>query len=120
MKKIILLFSFFVFANPAQASGRPAGCPHAWCGCWLAAQFGYAGTKARELWLARNWLRFPHTSPSVGSVAVISRGGKSGHVGIVEGFDANGNPIIRSGNYNNRVATAPYPKGRVIAYVTPQ
>ncbi|MEN6535665.1 MAG: hypothetical protein ABFD89_18520 [Bryobacteraceae bacterium] len=29
--------------------GRPAGCPHAWCGCWLAAYFGISD---RNLWRA--------------------------------------------------------------------
>ena len=30
-----------------------------------------------------------------------------------------GNPILKSGNYNRRVATAVYPKSRIIAYVSP-
>ena len=42
-----------------------------------------------------------------------------GHVGVVSGVDANGNPIIISGNHNRRVAESVYPKGRIITYVMP-
>jgi hypothetical protein len=99
-------------------AGRPAGCPHAWCGCGLALKL--FGRNVRELWLARAWLKFPRVSgPVTGSVAVLSRGRRGGHVGIVRGVDANGNPIIFSGNHNRAWGEAVYPKGRVIAYVMP-
>jgi hypothetical protein len=45
------------------------------------------------------------------------RGG--GHVGVVSGVDANGNPIVISGNHNHTVAESVYPRGRIIAYVMP-
>jgi hypothetical protein len=45
------------------------------------------------------------------------RGG--GHVGVVSGIDAKGNPIIISGNHGHRVAEATYSRGRVYAYVMP-
>ena len=45
------------------------------------------------------------------------RGG--GHVGIVSGIDANGNPIVISGNHGHRVAEATYARGRIYAYVMP-
>jgi uncharacterized protein (TIGR02594 family) len=57
--------------------------------------------------------------PKVGAIAVISRGKSAGHVGIVTGIDASGNPILISGNHNNTVAEAAYPRGRVMAYVWP-
>jgi len=48
----------------------------------------------------------------------MTRGKDGGHVGVVTGFDANGNPIVISGNHNNRVDEAVYPRSRVIAYVS--
>jgi hypothetical protein len=45
------------------------------------------------------------------------RGG--GHVGVVSGIDAAGNPILVSGNNGNRVREASYPRGRIYAYVMP-
>ncbi len=50
----------------------------------------------------------------------MTRGRRGGHVGIVSGIDANGNPILISGNHNNRVVEAPYAAGRIYAYVVPQ
>jgi hypothetical protein len=57
--------------------GRPAGCPHAFCGCGAAIRvFGHA---VPELNLAANWLRFPRTSPAPGMVAA-----RRGHVFVLE------------------------------------
>jgi hypothetical protein len=50
---------------------------------------------------------------------VLTRGKRGGHVGMVSGVDANGNPVIISGNHNKRVGVAVYPRSRVIAYVLP-
>lgn len=48
--------------------GRPAGCPHAYCGCGLAQ---YLGLHDKRLWNAWNWARlFPRASPHAGAVAV--------------------------------------------------
>jgi len=58
------------------------------------------------------------SGPQIGAIAVMGRRG-GGHVGIVSGIDANGNPILVSGNYHNRVVEAPYPRGRIYAYVMP-
>jgi len=100
------------------SGGRPAGCPPLWCGCGLALKL--FGRHVRDLWPARAWLKFPRVGgPVPGSVAVLSRGRRGGHVGIVRGVDANGNPIIFSGNHNRRWGVATYPRGRVIAYVRP-
>ena len=49
----------------------------------------------------------------------MSRGRRGGHVGVVSGIDANGNPIVVSGNHGRRVAESVYPRGRVYAYVMP-
>lgn len=57
----------------AHGSGQivphPAGCPaRAFCGCGAAVRV--FGKPIRNLWLARNWFRFPRARPSVGMVAV--------------------------------------------------
>lgn len=117
MKKLFIALSLTVtLMTPALArsdNGRPAGCPHAWCGCWLAEQV--FGRNMRELWKATAWLKFPRTSPRPGAIAVMRH-----HVGKVTGFDAKGNPIILSGNHGRvGVGEGVYPKGRIIAYVQP-
>jgi uncharacterized protein (TIGR02594 family) len=55
----------------------------------------------------------------VGAIAVMSRRG-GGHVGIVSGIDASGNPIIISGNHGHRVREAVYPRSRIYAFVVPR
>jgi uncharacterized protein (TIGR02594 family) len=59
------------------------------------------------------------SGPQVGAIAVMSRGKRGGHVGVVSGFDKSGNPIVISGNHGGRVAEAVYPRGRIYAYVMP-
>jgi uncharacterized protein (TIGR02594 family) len=55
--------------------------------------------------------------PVVGAVAFMYRRGGSGHVGVVSGVDPNGNPILISGNHNNRVTEATYPRSRINTYI---
>jgi len=91
-----------------------------WCGRfmnWALARAGYRGTGSD---LALSFLRLPRTSPHVGAIAVLGRGGHSGHVGIVSGFDAAGNPVIISGNHGHRVGRGVYSRRRVLAYVSPR
>jgi hypothetical protein len=38
------------------------------CGCWASEYF--FGHSVRDLWLAKAWLKFPHTAPQAGVVAV--------------------------------------------------
>ena len=70
----------------------------------MAASFAHYGTRV--------------SGPQVGAIAVMSRRG-GGHVGVVSGVDASGNPIVISGNNGGRVREAAYPRGRVYAYVLP-
>jgi hypothetical protein len=58
-------------------SGRPAGCPNAYCGC--AASLRVFGHVVPGLNLAANWLRFPRTAPAPGMVAA-----RRGHVFVLE------------------------------------
>ena len=51
----------------------------------------------------------------VNCVAVTKRRGGH-HVGVVTGYDSNGDPIIISGNHGRRVGIGTYARNRVIAY----
>jgi uncharacterized protein (TIGR02594 family) len=70
--------------------------------------------------LARSFASYGHrvSGPQIGAIAVMVRKG-GGHVGVVSGVDASGNPIVISGNHGHRVAEAVYPSRRVYAYVMP-
>lgn len=98
-----------------SGGGRPHGCPHAWCGCWLGIKLGLTD---RSLWLARNWARVGRgiSHPQEGAIVVMSRGSKGGHVGIIQDVADNGDLVVLSGNHNNRVGVGTYPRKRVIAY----
>lgn len=61
------------------AGHRPAGCPHAWCGCGTSLYV--FGRIVPSLNLAANWVRkFPAASPAPGMVAA-----RSGHVKVITG-----------------------------------
>jgi hypothetical protein len=64
-------------ADERIVGGRPAGCPHAFCGC--EASLYKFGRIIPELNLASNWRRFPRASPAPGMAAV-----RSGHVMILQ------------------------------------
>src|SRR6185312_2442694 len=92
-----------------------------WCATFMnfiLHRLGYAGTNSDA---AKSFVYYGHriSEPRVGAIAVLSRGKRGGHVGVVSGIDPNGNPIIISGNHNKRVGVGVYPRSRVIAYVMP-
>jgi uncharacterized protein (TIGR02594 family) len=92
-----------------------------WCATFMnfvLAKVGYAGTNSDA---AKSFAYYGRriSAPEVGAIAVLSRGRKGGHVGVVSGIDKSGNPIIISGNHNKRVGEAVYARSRVIAYVMP-
>ena len=80
-----------------------------------------SGHRASRSNMARSFASYGTrvSGPQVGAIAVMSRGRGGGHVGVVSGLDANGNPIIISGNHGRRVAESVYPRGRIYAYVMP-
>jgi uncharacterized protein (TIGR02594 family) len=99
--------------------GNPTGRGSLWCGAFMdmvLKKTGHAGGGN----LARAYARYGTrvSGPQVGAIAVMGRKG-GGHVGVVSGIDAAGNPIIISGNHNNKVDESVYPRGRIIAYVVP-
>ena len=63
--------------NERIVGERPAGCPHAFCGC--EASLYRFGRIIPELNLASNWRRFPRAAPAAGMAAV-----RSGHVMILQ------------------------------------
>jgi len=92
-----------------------------WCATFMnmiLAKTGYAGTGSDA---AKSFASYGKriSEPRVGAIAVLTRGKRGGHVGIVTGLDDQGNPIIISGNHNKRVGEARYNRSRVIAYVMP-
>jgi len=119
MTKFVAVIAVVLFVNSSNpAHSRPAGCPHAWCGCWLAMQYGFSGAKARALWLARNWAAmFPRTALAPGAVAVFARG-RGGHVGKVVDV-APGKILLQSGNDGRAVRTRWRSTRGLIAAVSP-
>jgi len=94
---------------------NPTGRSSLWCGAFMdmvLRRTGHAGGGN----LAWGYSRYgtPVAGPQVGAIAVMH-----GHVGVVSGVDANGNPIIVSGNHNHTVAEAVYPRSRIATYVMP-
>jgi|SRR5579885_3158539 uncharacterized protein (TIGR02594 family) len=100
---------------------NPTGRKKLWCAAFMnlvLAKAGYDGTHSDA---ARSFAYYGRRipGPQVGAIAVLTRGKRGGHVGVVAGIDRNGNPIIISGNHNHRVGEGVYPRDRVIAYVMP-
>jgi uncharacterized protein (TIGR02594 family) len=97
----------YVGANASQL-GLP---PRLWCADFMNMIAG--GTDRRAISYANRGR--PAYHGCVNCVAVTRRKGGH-HVGIVKGYDLNGNPIIISGNHNRRVGVGVYARNRVIAY----
>jgi hypothetical protein len=72
--------------------GRPAGCPHRYCGC--EASLYLFGKVRSELNLASNWMRkFPSASPAPGMAAA-----RSGHVMVLVSHVSGDQWIVHDGN----------------------
>ena len=101
--------------------GNPTGRRSLWCARFMNMVLQKTGHRGTGSDMARSFASYGHrvSGPQVGAIAVISRGRRGGHVGVVSGVDAKGNPIIVSGNHGRKVAEAVYPRGRVYAYVLP-
>ena len=101
--------------------GNPTGRGSLWCARFMnmvLQRSGYRGTGSD---MASSFAKYGQrvSGPQVGAIAVMTRGRRGGHVGVVTGIDAKGNPIVVSGNYGNRVREAPVSRGRIYAYVMP-
>ncbi|MBQ8104493.1 MAG: TIGR02594 family protein [Afipia sp.] len=102
-------------------SGNPTGRSGLWCARFMNMVLERSGHKGTGSDMARSFAGYGQriSGPQVGAIAVMSRGRRGGHVGIVSGIDPKGNPIVISGNHGHRVAEATYSRGRVYAYVMP-
>ncbi|MGY4284426.1 uncharacterized protein (TIGR02594 family) [Bradyrhizobium sp. LM2.7] len=101
--------------------GNPTGRGSLWCARFMNMVLEHTGHRGTGSDMANSFARYGTrvSGPQVGAIAVMSRGGRGGHVGIITGIDAQGNPIMISGNNGNRVREAPVSRGRIYAYVMP-
>lgn len=104
----------YIGTNPTRYS-------RLWCAHFMNMVLERTGYRGTGSGFARSFASYGTrvSGPQVGAIAVMSRGRGGGHVGVVSGIDANGNPVIISGNHGRRVAEAVYPRGRIYAYVMP-
>ncbi len=100
--------------NAQIIGGRPAGCPHAYCGCGLRK---YLGIEDVRLNLAWNWARlFPRErSPRAGLAAV-----RPGHVMYIEAAVGNGEFLIRDYNSGGGLSRLHVRDVRGYVFVNPQ
>ncbi len=100
--------------------GNPTSRGRLWCARFMNMVLERSGHHGTGSDLARSFASYGQrvSGPQVGAIAVMGRRG-GGHVGVVSGIDANGNPIVVSGNNGNRVREAPVSRGRIYAYVLP-
>lgn len=100
--------------------GNPTSRSSLWCARFMNMVLERTGHHGTGSDLARSFASYGQrvSGPQVGAIAVMARRG-GGHVGVVSGVDAQGNPIVISGNSRNRVRETPISRGRVYAYVMP-
>jgi uncharacterized protein (TIGR02594 family) len=100
--------------------GNPTSRGSLWCARFMNMVLQHTGHRGTGSDMARSFASYGHrvSGPQIGAIAVMSRRG-GGHVGVISGIDARGNPILVSGNNGNRVREAPVSRGRIYAYVVP-
>ena len=100
--------------------GNPTSRGSLWCARFMNMVLQHTGYRGTGSDMASSFARYGQrvSGPQVGAIAVMGRRG-GGHVGIITGIDAAGNPIMISGNNGNRVREAPVSRGRIYAYVMP-
>jgi uncharacterized protein (TIGR02594 family) len=101
--------------------GNPTGRGSLWCARFMNMVLQHTGHRGTGSDMANSFAQYGQrvSGPQVGAIAVMGRGRGGGHVGIITGIDASGNPIMISGNNGNRVREAPISRGRIYAYVMP-
>jgi uncharacterized protein (TIGR02594 family) len=101
--------------------GNPTGRGRLWCARFANMVLQHSGYRGTGSDMASSFAKYGQrvSGPQVGAIAVMTRGRRGGHVGIITGVDAKGNPIMISGNNGNRVREAPISRGRIYAYVMP-
>lgn len=106
-------------ARAELGNGAIYGRRNLWCARFMNHILQVTGHRGTGSDLARSFASLPHTGLHVGAIAVMARRG-GGHVGIVSGVTAAGDPIVISGNSGHRVRESVYPARRVVAFVSPQ
>ncbi|MBR1229722.1 MULTISPECIES: TIGR02594 family protein [unclassified Bradyrhizobium] len=101
--------------------GNPTGRGSLWCARFMNMVLQHSGYRGTGSDMAKSFASYGQrvSGPQVGAIAVMTRGRGGGHVGVITGIDAKGNPIMISGNNGNRVREAPVSRGRIYAYVMP-
>jgi uncharacterized protein (TIGR02594 family) len=101
--------------------GNPSGRGSLWCARFMNMVLERSGHHGTGSDMARSFASYGQrvSGPQIGAIAVMGRRGGGGHVGVVSGIDAGGNPIVVSGNNGNRVREAPISRSRIYAYVMP-
>jgi uncharacterized protein (TIGR02594 family) len=100
--------------------GNPTSRGSLWCARFMNMVLQRTGHRGTNSDMALSFAHYGQrvSGPQVGAIAVMGRRG-GGHVGVVSGIDAHGNPIVISGNNGNRVREAPISRGRIYTYVMP-
>jgi uncharacterized protein (TIGR02594 family) len=100
--------------------GNPTGRARLWCARFMNLVLERTGHRGTGSDMASSFAHYGQrvSGPQVGAIAVMGRRG-GGHVGVITGIDAQGNPIMISGNNGNRVREMPVSRGRIYAYVMP-
>ncbi|SED90104.1 TIGR02594 family protein [Bradyrhizobium erythrophlei] len=100
--------------------GNPTGRSSLWCARFMNMVLQQTGHRGTGSDMASSFAKYGQrvSGPQVGAIAVMGRRG-GGHVGIITGVDAKGNPIMISGNSSHRVREVPVSRGRIYAYVMP-
>jgi uncharacterized protein (TIGR02594 family) len=100
--------------------GNPTSRSSLWCARFMNMVLARSGHRGTGSDMASSFAHYGEriSGPQIGAIAVMARRG-GGHVGIITGIDASGNPIMISGNNRNRVREAPVSRGRIYAYVMP-
>jgi uncharacterized protein (TIGR02594 family) len=113
--------SSLVSSARAYLGTNPTGKAKLWCARFMNMVLERNGRRGTGSDMASSFASYGTrvSGPQVGAIAVMSRGKRGGHVGIVSGIDEAGNPIIISGNHGGRVGESVYPRGRIYAYVMP-
>ena len=79
--------------------GNPTSRGSLWCARFMNMVLQHSGYRGTGSDLARSFASYGQrvSGPQIGAIAVMGRRG-GGHVGVVSGIDAGGNPIVVSGN----------------------
>lgn len=101
------------FHQNGVISGRPAGCPARFCGCWASIEV--FGRIIPSLNLAANWLKFPRTTAAPGTVAA-----RRGHVFVLKEHRRGDIWLVSDGNSGGRKARIHERSIRGFAIVDPR